>query len=470
MPLKVRRLWLSYFVLGVVAAGAAPAVLAQENIQQQPTGATTAVATPAATTATVAAPKEATKESAAQQRIARVRAMIAARNFGGASVELEKMRKENAADESMQQVARVMLMSVYLEQPDYARAQALLEESFKRRNGAANDTYFAVAGQLIKSSNAQLERYKKLGINLSDASLAAELCNDLGKWHALLELIIEQAKESSLKAKQPAEPLALLEAAATARGALARDEYETARWKNELNDTRELMANAQMKVEEVDASVAAPSGTLIASNLPMPSVFKQPDAPKSTLPAASAPQAENKPVAAAAQQIATGGQTETLNQTIADKSAEPEIKNAKPAETVAAPQNTQRELNVTNQAPTAKTENKPDAAKTDKPANTTAATNSSAEPMSVGSLVDMATSKVNPSYPAMAKNARVSGVVKVEIVLNENGEVADVRGAAGPQMLQRAAIDAVRRWKFKPVTRDGQPVRASGFVNFNFTL
>jgi protein TonB len=61
-------------------------------------------------------------------------------------------------------------------------------------------------------------------------------------------------------------------------------------------------------------------------------------------------------------------------------------------------------------------------------------------------------------------------VVKVELIIDENGQVVQVQNASGPAMLQNAAKDAVKKWRFKPFTRDGQPVRASGFVNFNFSL
>ncbi len=90
--------------------------------------------------------------------------------------------------------------------------------------------------------------------------------------------------------------------------------------------------------------------------------------------------------------------------------------------------------------------------------------------MRVASLVDAATRKVNPNYPPMARSARVGGVVKVEVVIDEQGEVAEVKTTEGPELLRRAAADAIRRWKFKPAVRDGQPVRMSGFVNFNFAL
>ena len=72
-------------------------------------------------------------------------------------------------------------------------------------------------------------------------------------------------------------------------------------------------------------------------------------------------------------------------------------------------------------------------------------------------------------YP-VAKNMRLTGIVKVEVLVNESGEVTEVQTTTGPSMLQRAATDAVRRWKFKPFMRDGQPVKASGFVSFNFSL
>ena len=75
-----------------------------------------------------------------------------------------------------------------------------------------------------------------------------------------------------------------------------------------------------------------------------------------------------------------------------------------------------------------------------------------------------------PTYPPAAKSMRTTGIVKVELVIDEAGEVVEVQRTSGPALLQGAAKDAVRKWKFKPFTRDGQPVRATGFVNFNFSL
>jgi periplasmic protein TonB len=56
------------------------------------------------------------------------------------------------------------------------------------------------------------------------------------------------------------------------------------------------------------------------------------------------------------------------------------------------------------------------------------------------------------------------------VTVSETGEVTQVQKASGPMMLQAAAKDAIKRWKFKPFLRDGQPVKATGFVSFNFAL
>jgi TonB family protein len=65
-------------------------------------------------------------------------------------------------------------------------------------------------------------------------------------------------------------------------------------------------------------------------------------------------------------------------------------------------------------------------------------------PLAVGSLVGYATEKSNPVYPPMARNMRMTGVVKVDLVIGEDGKVAEVQNTSGPPMLQRAALDAVR--------------------------
>ena len=78
--------------------------------------------------------------------------------------------------------------------------------------------------------------------------------------------------------------------------------------------------------------------------------------------------------------------------------------------------------------------------------------------------------QVEPTYPELAKTMHLNGTVRVEVTVSEKGDVTKVEKASGPPVLQAAAKDAIKKWKFKPFTRDGQPVRATGFVNFNFNL
>lgn len=90
------------------------------------------------------------------------------------------------------------------------------------------------------------------------------------------------------------------------------------------------------------------------------------------------------------------------------------------------------------------------------------------EPMDVGLLIDKATKRVSPSYPQVARSQRITGMVKVTLVIDETGQVASVKHTSGPPLLQPAAAEAARRWKFRPTMVDGQPVRVMGFINFNF--
>ena len=140
---------------------------------------------------------------------------------------------------------------------------------------------------------------------------------------------------------------------------------------------------------------------------------------------------------------------------VTTKTATPNV----PTPKVAAPNTNSQRVRVAEE--TAKTEPKPETAATSTP---------NASPLEIGSLIGYATKQTAPVYPAAAKSIRASGVVKVEVTVSENGDVAVVDKASGPPMLQAAAKDAIRKWKFKPFTRDGQPVKATGFVNFNFNL
>ncbi|MGO9405098.1 MAG: energy transducer TonB [Terriglobales bacterium] len=65
-----------------------------------------------------------------------------------------------------------------------------------------------------------------------------------------------------------------------------------------------------------------------------------------------------------------------------------------------------------------------------------------------------AVDKVAPVYPELAKRNRIRGVVKVEVVVRENGSVKSAKVLGGSPLLIDSAADAVRKWKFEPASQE----------------
>ena len=91
-------------------------------------------------------------------------------------------------------------------------------------------------------------------------------------------------------------------------------------------------------------------------------------------------------------------------------------------------------------------------------------------PVSGGALNGRAITLPQPVYPDPAKRARVSGIVTVEVVVDENGKVISAQVTSGPPILRDAAIQAALKAKFSPTMLSGQPVKVSGTINYKFTL
>jgi TonB family protein len=76
-----------------------------------------------------------------------------------------------------------------------------------------------------------------------------------------------------------------------------------------------------------------------------------------------------------------------------------------------------------------------------------------------------------PVYTEMARRARVMGTVIVEAIIDERGDVTNVRVLKGlPMGLDRAAVEAVQSWKFKPALMDGRPVKVYYALTVNFQV
>ncbi len=91
-------------------------------------------------------------------------------------------------------------------------------------------------------------------------------------------------------------------------------------------------------------------------------------------------------------------------------------------------------------------------------------------PVSGGVLNGSATYLPPPMYPETAKRMRTSGVVTVEVVIDENGKVISANAANGPSTLREAAIQAALRARFSPTKLSGQPVKVFGTISYKFSL
>jgi protein TonB len=75
-----------------------------------------------------------------------------------------------------------------------------------------------------------------------------------------------------------------------------------------------------------------------------------------------------------------------------------------------------------------------------------------------------------PEYPAVAKAARVSGTVVLQATISKTGAIENLRVISGPPLLQDAAMDAVKTWRYRPYLLNGEPVEVETTVNVVFAL
>jgi periplasmic protein TonB len=78
--------------------------------------------------------------------------------------------------------------------------------------------------------------------------------------------------------------------------------------------------------------------------------------------------------------------------------------------------------------------------------------------------------KTFPQYPAIARAARIQGIVVLQATISKGGLIENIRVISGPPMLQQAALDAVRSWRYKPYLLNGEPVDVETTINVIFNL
>jgi TonB family protein len=90
--------------------------------------------------------------------------------------------------------------------------------------------------------------------------------------------------------------------------------------------------------------------------------------------------------------------------------------------------------------------------------------------VSAGVMAGQIVWKATPVYPLAAKYNGVQGTVVLHIFIATDGTVHDVSAVSGPKLLQQAAIDCVKQWRYKPYLLLGEPVEVETEINIIFTL
>jgi len=76
--------------------------------------------------------------------------------------------------------------------------------------------------------------------------------------------------------------------------------------------------------------------------------------------------------------------------------------------------------------------------------------------------------RVAPAYPVIAHQMHLTGVVVLDMIVDQDGSVGKADAISGNPILTGAATSAARRWKFSPIMEDGKPTQAVVRVAFKF--
>src|SRR5437773_1030567 len=90
--------------------------------------------------------------------------------------------------------------------------------------------------------------------------------------------------------------------------------------------------------------------------------------------------------------------------------------------------------------------------------------------VSAGVTQGMLVRKVTPTYPPLARTARVQGTVLLAAIIGKDGTVQNLHVISGHPLLTQAAIDAVKQWRYKPYILNGEPVEVDTQMTVNCSL
>lgn len=78
--------------------------------------------------------------------------------------------------------------------------------------------------------------------------------------------------------------------------------------------------------------------------------------------------------------------------------------------------------------------------------------------------------RVQPTYPTLARQARIQGPVELRAIISKNGTIENLTVLSGHAMLVSAAIDAVKKWRYRPYLLNGEPIEVETGITVNFVL
>jgi protein TonB len=90
--------------------------------------------------------------------------------------------------------------------------------------------------------------------------------------------------------------------------------------------------------------------------------------------------------------------------------------------------------------------------------------------VSAGVVAGFIERRVQPQYPALARQARITGDVVLSAVIGKDGTIEHLQVLSGHPLLQKAALDAVREWKYKPYLLNGEAVEVDTQIIVKFSL
>ena len=90
--------------------------------------------------------------------------------------------------------------------------------------------------------------------------------------------------------------------------------------------------------------------------------------------------------------------------------------------------------------------------------------------LSEGVLQAQLISRIDPPYPAIAKLAKIDGTVRLRAIISRDGRIESLEVVSGHPLLVKAALDAVRQWRYRPTFLNGEPVEVETSITVVFLL